>query len=163
MKLGAALVTLLAIAVFSASPARAQSADPHDLAAILACLNAKDPAEAAPERCLKIVASPCFKDDEAAASPGEIVQCFGREQRVWDQLLNEAYQQLRAKLDETQQAKLRDLQRAWVADRKLSCDFFYDLFQGSMAYPMIASCMNRETARRAIFLRLFEEDAEAAK
>ena len=32
-----------------------------------------------------------------------------------------------------------------------------------MAYPMIASCMNRETARRAILLRLFEKDAKVAK
>jgi uncharacterized protein YecT (DUF1311 family) len=70
---------------------------------------------------------------------------------------------LRGKLDETQQAKLRDLQRAWIADRKLSCDFFNDFFDGTMAYPMIAACMNRETARRAIFLRLFAADAKEAR
>jgi hypothetical protein len=32
-----------------------------------------------------------------------------------------------------------------------------------MANPMIAACDNRETARRAIFLRLFAKDVEGRK
>jgi hypothetical protein len=32
------------------------------------------------------------------------------------------------------------------------------LFPGTMANPMIAYCNNRETARRAIFLRIFAAD-----
>ena len=39
-----------------------------------------------------------------------------------------------------------------------ACGFYYDYFQGTMANPMIASCSNRETARRAIFLMGFTDD-----
>ncbi|HEU5445328.1 MAG TPA: hypothetical protein VFU70_07150 [Pseudolabrys sp.] len=33
-------------------------------------------------------------------------------------------------------------------------------FEGSMANPMIAACQNRETGRRALFLRSFADDRE---
>ena len=38
--------------------------------------------------------------------------------------------------------------------------FIYDYFEGSMANPMIAACQNRETGRRALFLRGFADDRE---
>ena len=41
-----------------------------------------------------------------------------------------------------------------IHTRDLTCAFWYDYFQGTMANPMIAYCNNRETARRAIFLRI---------
>jgi uncharacterized protein YecT (DUF1311 family) len=56
-------------------------------------------------------------------------------------------------LDEAQAVKLRDMQRSWLETRKRTCDFYNDYFQGSMAGPMMATCFNRETARRAMFLR----------
>jgi uncharacterized protein YecT (DUF1311 family) len=46
------------------------------------------------------------------------------------------------------------MQRSWINTRDLTCAFWYDYFQGTMANPMIAYCNNRETARRAIFLRI---------
>jgi hypothetical protein len=57
-----------------------------------------------------------------------------------------------------QQDKLREMQRSWIHTRDLTCAFWYDYFQGTMANPMIAYCNNRETARRAIFLRIFAAD-----
>jgi uncharacterized protein YecT (DUF1311 family) len=50
------------------------------------------------------------------------------------------------------------MQRSWIHTRDLTCTFWYDYFQGTMANPMIAYCNNRETARRAIFLRVFATD-----
>ncbi len=61
-------------------------------------------------------------------------------------------------LDPDQQAKLREMQRSWIHTRDLTCEFWYDYFHGTMANPMIAYCNNRETARRAIFLRIFATD-----
>jgi uncharacterized protein YecT (DUF1311 family) len=90
----------------------------------------------------------------------EVIACDRREQAVWDNILNEAYRSLLAKLDETQQQKLRDMQRAWIASRDKSCSFFYDYFEGTMANPMIAACEARETGRRALFLLGFLNDAE---
>jgi hypothetical protein len=43
--------------------------------------------------------------------------------------------------------------------RKRTCAFYYDYFQGRMANPMTANCENRETARRAVVLMGFAEDA----
>ena len=61
-------------------------------------------------------------------------------------------------LDSDQQAKLREMQRSWIQTRDLTCGFWYHYFQGTMANPMIAYCNNRETARRAIYLRIFATD-----
>jgi len=42
-----------------------------------------------------------------------------------------------------------------------TCAFYWDYFQGTMASPMSAACMNEETARRALFLLGFLHDADA--
>jgi Lysozyme inhibitor LprI len=47
-------------------------------------------------------------------------------------------------LEPDQQAKLREMQRSWINTRDLTCAFWYDYFQGTMASPMIAYCNNRE-------------------
>jgi uncharacterized protein YecT (DUF1311 family) len=57
-----------------------------------------------------------------------------------------------------QQDKLCEMQRSWIYTRDLTRAFWYDYFQDTMANPMIAYCNNRETARRAIFLRIFAAD-----
>ena len=81
--------------------------------------------------------------------------CIDRELAVWDNILNESYRRLRAKLDADQQGKLRDMQRAWIASRDATCHFYWDYYQGTMASPMSTSCVNRETARaRAVLARL---------
>lgn len=154
---GAILVALLM------APAAAEPAKPEDLAAIKSCLAKTDAAPAAQDACIESVAKPCFKNDETSATDALVTQCLEREQLVWDSLLNDAYKQLHDGLDADQQVKLRDMQRAWLDSRKRSCGFFYDFFQGTMANPMIASCENKETARRAIFLRLFVDDLPKQK
>ncbi|MFZ3309614.1 MAG: lysozyme inhibitor LprI family protein [Xanthobacteraceae bacterium] len=47
------------------------------------------------------------------------------------------------------------MQRAWLAYRDTTCTFYQDKIQGSMAYPMQAACIARETARRAMLLDFF--------
>ena len=79
---------------------------------------------------------------------------------MWDDILNETYRRLREKLDETQQTKLRDMQRAWMVSRDKGCGFLWDYFQGTMANPMIAECVNRETGRRALYLLGFLNDMD---
>ena len=64
------------------------------------------------------------------------------------------------KLDDKQQIKLRDMQRAWIASRDKTCAFYWDYFQGSMANPMLAECVSRQTARGALFLLGFLNEAE---
>jgi uncharacterized protein YecT (DUF1311 family) len=135
LRLALVVFSLGVLAAISAAQALAETADPHDVSAV----------------------------DEDAAATGQVIACFDREQLAWDQTLNEAYKQLHDHLDAARQAKLRDMQRSWIVARKQSCEFFFDYFQGSMANPMIASCMNLETARRAIFLDVFARDAAGLK
>ena len=54
--------------------------------------------------------------------------------------------------DKEQETKAREMQRAWIAFRDTTCDFYWHKIRGSMAVPMGAACRLRETARRALFL-----------
>lgn len=109
------------------------------------------------ERCIGIVANPCL-DDDNTKSTADMNACVDREHAVWDDILNETFRRLREKLDEAQRVKLREMQRAWLADRDKTCAFYWDFYQGTMASPMAAACVNRETARRALFLLGFVLD-----
>ena len=109
------------------------------------------------ERCIGVVANPCL-DGDKATSTAAMNACIDRERSVWDDILNETYRRLGDKLDAGQKAKLRAMQRAWIASRDASCHFYWDYYQGTMASPMASSCVNRETARRALFLLGFLYD-----
>jgi len=158
------LLVSLALALIIALPlaARADAPVAKDVAAIGDCLRKQDKRgggtqEGDEAACLMTVAKPCM-GDEAAASDRRKIDCLDRERLVWDQILNESYKTMMNALDSDQQAKLREMQRSWIVTRDLSCAFWYEYFQGTMANPMIAYCNNRETARRAIFLRVFAVD-----
>jgi uncharacterized protein YecT (DUF1311 family) len=109
------------------------------------------------ETCIGLVSNPCLDNDQTK-STADMNACIDREHAVWDDILNETFRRLREKLDETQRVKLRDMQRAWLADRDKTCAFYWDYYQGTMAIPMAAACVNRETARRALFLLGFLND-----
>lgn len=143
------------IAVLMANAtAKAESAkpSPKDAAAVRACLESERGEELDGARCIGVVADPCL---ENANSTADMNDCSTREYRVWDALLNDSYGQVRKLLDAKQQIKLRDAQRAWLASRDKTCQFYWDFHQGSIASPMAAYCMVRETARRVMFLRRF--------
>jgi uncharacterized protein YecT (DUF1311 family) len=102
-------------------------------------------------------------ENEEKMAPAEIIACHDRERAVWDGMLNKSYQALRKALDHEQEEKLREMQRAWIVSRDKMCEFLYDYFQGSMANPMIAACLSRATARQALYLRGFADDAAERK
>ena len=150
------LVVLAALAV---SPAFAKDKpDARAAAAIQDCVKSKS-ATGMGETCIGIVSGPCL-DKAADPSTAGMVACVARERAVWDDILNETYNRLRAKLDDKQQQKLRDMQRAWIAARDATCGFYWDFYQGTMASPMSAGCVNKETAERALFLLGFLNEAE---
>jgi uncharacterized protein YecT (DUF1311 family) len=157
------LSLVLALIVAGPLPARADAPAAKDVATIGDCLRKQDKKpggsqEADEAACLMTVAKPCMGGDETAASPGRKIECLDRERLVWDGIVNHSYKTMMNALDPDQQAKLREMQRSWIHTRDLTCTFWYDYFQGTMANPMIAYCNNRETARRAIFLRVFAAD-----
>jgi uncharacterized protein YecT (DUF1311 family) len=155
-------VALVAAVLALALPAWAQGnvQAGRDSRAIEDCVKTAAPAgkpmEAA-ETCIGTVSTPCLNDDKTK-STADMNACADRERAVWDDILNETYRRLREKLDAAQQAKLRDMQRAWIASRDKTCGFYWDYYQGTMASPMAAACVNRQTARRALFLLGFLYD-----
>jgi uncharacterized protein YecT (DUF1311 family) len=157
---GAAFVVVL----LAASPTLAQSDKPDakDSAAVQECIKAKTGRNWAWEGCIGVVSEPCVKN-EMAMPPSEIIACYDREREVWDDILNKSFKTLREGLEEKQIRKLRDIQRTWIASRDKSCAFLYDYFEGSMANPMMAACLSRETGRRALYLRGFADDIEERK
>jgi uncharacterized protein YecT (DUF1311 family) len=152
----------LVVAALSVSPTLAQNDKQYaaDTTAIEDCVKSAAPAgkpTSAAERCIGSISGPCLSDAKSTADQNA---CIDRERKVWDDILNESYRRLREKLNGKQQGKLRDMQRAWIASRDATCRFYWDYYQGTMASPMSAACVNRETARRALFLLGFVLDAE---
>jgi len=84
-----------------------------------------------------------------------LIDCYDIEKLIWDGLLNDNYKSLLDTLDDGQKDKARAMQRAWMAYRNTTCEFYYDKIQGLMANTMIAACVARETARRAMLLEFF--------
>ena len=157
------LLLSLALALIAAPvPARADAPAAKDVATIGDCLRRRDKQggsqEADEAACLMTVAKPCMGGDEANVASRRQIECLDRERLVWDKIVNDSYRTMMNALEPGQQDKLREMQRSWIHTRDLSCGFWYDYFQGTMANPMIAYCDNRETARRAIFLRIFDAD-----
>ncbi|MBX9710472.1 MAG: DUF1311 domain-containing protein [Xanthobacteraceae bacterium] len=154
MKLSAAILAIL-LAGAGAGAAPAQTAKAKSVEACLASPNT--------DVCLGVVSSPCIGPDEGAKRDSEVIACLDGEQRQWDKVLNTSFQALLKGLEPAQQKKLREMQRMWLLSRASTCNFYQDYFDGTMANPMIANCMNRETARRAIFLKGFADDMAQRK
>jgi uncharacterized protein YecT (DUF1311 family) len=161
------LLFVLALTALGSLPARAEAPDPKDAATIQACLTALDQDAVGQEiyeaTCLLKVANPCMGGDPTSVSDRKQIDCFERERMVWDKIINDSYKTMINGLEPEPAKKLRDMQRGWIHVRDLTCGFWYDYFQGTMANPMIASCQNRETARRAIYLRGFAVDMTQRK
>ena len=146
------------LAALAATPALAQDKpSAKDSAVIEKCIKAKTGRHWAWEKCIGLISQPCSKD-ESSMAPHEVIACGDRERAVWDDILNRSYQSLLKALDEEQQGKLREMQRAWMASRDKNCEFLYDYFQGTMANPMIAHCLSRATGMQALYLRGFADD-----
>jgi uncharacterized protein YecT (DUF1311 family) len=115
----------------------------------------RDDLDAGERQCLfNLVATPCTKTKEGASDNGTS-DCYRLETAVWDDLLNANFKALLDTLDGQQTEKARAMQRAWVAYRDTTCNFYWDKIQGTMAGPMLSACVTRETARRAMLLDFF--------
>jgi uncharacterized protein YecT (DUF1311 family) len=154
-----ALIFAVAVSVAAAS-AQAQTRKPsaQEVAAIRNCATKyQDDVDEGERQCLfNLVATPCSKTREGSSNLGT-ADCFRVEWVIWDNLLNENFKTLMGGLDNQQNAKLRAMQQAWIAYRDTTCNFYMDKIQGSMAIPMGAACAARETARRALLLRFFDQ------
>jgi uncharacterized protein YecT (DUF1311 family) len=148
------------VACWSAAPVQAaggHAAGQDDTAAIRACAAkyAENIDEAERHCIFAIVADPCTMMPANQTTIGT-TECYDRERKIWDALLNDNFRVLRDDLDENQKAKLAGMQRAWIADRDATCGFYHDKIRGTIATTMAAACVARETAQRALLLKQFQ-------
>jgi uncharacterized protein YecT (DUF1311 family) len=148
-------ILLIAVAA-TGGHAQNEKPTPQQTAAIRACAdkNQDDVTEAERQCLFNLVASPCQTMPEGQSNLG-MADCFRLETAIWDGLLNDNFRRLRELLDDKQAAQARDMQKAWIAARDATCAFYDVKVHGSMAIPMAAACLARETARRALLLRAF--------
>jgi uncharacterized protein YecT (DUF1311 family) len=152
--------TGLAILLIAGTAARGHAQNekptPQQTAAIRTCAdkNQDDVTEAERQCLFNLVASPCQNTPDGQSNLG-MADCFRLEAAIWDGLLNDNFKRLREGLNDKQAARARDMQKAWIAARDATCAFYDVKIHGSMAIPMAAACLARETARRALLLRAF--------
>lgn len=154
MRRAAGLALMGSLAVLFVCPARAKPPTAADFGALEDCVKAAAPAGVPmykAESCIGMISEPCLKGRKPDTNAA-IDTCIVRERSIWDNILNETYRNLGNKLDAQQQVKLRDMQRDWIASRDASCGFYREYYGAAIANPLAASCLNRETARRALFL-----------
>jgi uncharacterized protein YecT (DUF1311 family) len=156
-RIALALAIVLSFAAASAQ-AQTRKATAQEVAAISSCaIKYQDDVDEGERQCLfNLVATPCTKTREGSSNLGT-ADCYRVEWVIWDNILNENFKNLMGALDNQQNSKLRAMQQAWIAYRDTTCNFYMDKIQGSMAIPMGAACAARETARRALLLRFFDQ------
>jgi uncharacterized protein YecT (DUF1311 family) len=154
----AAVICVLGLAL-ATEPGHAQTRKPtaKEMAAVRDCAaKYAENLDEGERQCLfNLVADPCAKKPAGEASDVAVADCYRLETSIWDGLLNENYKSLLDTLDDGQTAKARAMQRAWLAYRDTTCQFYDDKIQGSMSATMHEACVTRETARRAMLLKFF--------
>jgi uncharacterized protein YecT (DUF1311 family) len=146
------LLALAACALVTPGQAQNRKATTGETKLIRDCAAAhRDDGEGEAKCAFALVADPCIAE-EGGSNLGT-ADCYRIEAAIWDALLNDNYKELTAAIEEkADQDKLKEMQRAWIAYRDTTCDFYWYKIHGSMSVPMTAACQLRETARRALLL-----------
>lgn len=112
--------------------------------------------------CIGFSAAMCMQQPGGDSTYG-MGFCLDSELQVWDGMLNDNYQQLRAAmlasdadlpdLLAVQADALRDMQRAWIAYRDARCGYEVTLWQGGTgSSPAFLNCMMLLTGEQALYL-----------
>jgi uncharacterized protein YecT (DUF1311 family) len=104
-------------------------------------------------KCIGLVKNKC-DDRISAGGDAAHATCSDDETAAWDVLLNKAWAELPEDLGPARFAKLKDIQKQWLAYRDAKCAFLNDPEHVSTWGLMLeADCRMGETARRTIELR----------
>ncbi|MEM9804874.1 MAG: lysozyme inhibitor LprI family protein [Cyanobacteria bacterium P01_D01_bin.56] len=98
---------------------------------------------------------PLAKQDCGALETQQAMnQCVADNYAVADQQLNEVYQQVRQKLNESAQQQLMDAEEQWISFRDAQCAFESKYFEGgSIASLIQSSCLEQLTDNRIAELK----------
>lgn len=158
----AARAVLLCAAIASATPAEARGRDEDEapwvgiVERIESCLADKRPILLRGQACIGVHWTPCLQRAESQTTIG-MERCYLDEHRAWDALLNRYW---RERPTGERGEALQQVQRAWLAYRDRKCGYFHVHHRdGSIARWLGARCAADTTARRAIELRYFRDEA----
>lgn len=91
---------------------------------------------------------------DSATSQAALNECYGKEYKKQDDLLNQTYQQAMKLASEEQKPKLKAAQNAWIAFRDADCTFLSSGADGATVAPMVhAMCMADKTRERTELLK----------
>ncbi len=145
---------IAALLLIAATPALAENNEPSaaERKTIADCLatNTGDEIKAM-AACIGIIGDRC--PDEPGANTMTIVACQMREQKIWDDYLNQWYGEALKRLAEQPRAAaaLKEAQRAWIQFRGAKCDYWETLYEGgTFASVAAGNCMRATTGERAI-------------
>jgi len=81
-------------------------------------------------------------------------ECYGKEYKKQDDLLNQTYGQAMILGTDAQKAQLKSAQKAWIAFRDADCAFLSSGADGGSVAPMVhAQCMTDKTVERTELLK----------
>ncbi|WP_233219116.1 lysozyme inhibitor LprI family protein [Photobacterium sp. GB-27] len=86
-------------------------------------------------------------DTLGAYSPA-VVKCMNEELSKRDKLLNTAYKQYMARIQDFRKEDLRKTQRLWIQYRDAKCGMFYHSESGSGGLEDLHDCLITETIQR---------------
>ena len=86
-------------------------------------------------------------DTLGAYSPA-VVKCMNEELSKRDKLLNTAYKQYMARIQDFRKEDLRNTHRLWIQYRDAKCDMFYHRECGSGGLEDLHDCLITETIQR---------------
>jgi uncharacterized protein YecT (DUF1311 family) len=105
------------------------------------------------QKCIGLVKGEC-DDHISAGGDAAHATCSDNEAAAWDVLLNKVWAELPENLGFARFAKLKAIQKQWLAYRDVKCAFLNDPAHASAWGLMLeADCRMDETARRTIELR----------
>lgn len=155
MKALKALTLACGLALSAPYPAAAD-----DASVITACLREQSEKGKDASVCVGRVAEPCMETPDGQSTQG-MVACSQREEKVWDGLLNEAYQRLLKGLKPEAAEDVRKAQRIWLTLRDADCRVPYYFYNGGTIVQVLgAGCLLDHTADRAILIRSWRDMAE---
>lgn len=166
LRIVSALAPLFLAVLLTSAPAFAQAEfEPTEAEQkkITDCLadNAGESELAQMSSCIGLIADPC--PEAPGANTFTIVACNMREQKIWDERLNDWYGQAQSRLkdDPAAAAALKEAQRSWIAYRDAKCGYWEKRYEGgTFASVATGNCMRVATGQRALEMRAIFDDLD---
>jgi len=104
--------------------------------------------------CLLLSTNVLADSCDNETSQAGLNECYGKEYKKQDDLLNQTYQKAMKLATDTQKTQLKAAQNAWIAFRDADCAFLTSGADGASVAPMVhAQCMTDKTSERTELLK----------